>query len=59
MSERPFYETPTPLVEGKHYFPLSTPEDCVAACERLLDEPDTARSMRNATFAVLLDRMSG
>jgi hypothetical protein len=51
VSERPFYETTAPLVEGKHYFPLSTPEDCVAACERLLDEPDTARSMRNASFA--------
>ncbi len=51
VSERPFYETPAPLIEGNHYFPLSTPADCVAACERLLDEPDTARAMREASFA--------
>lgn len=50
VSERPFYETPSPLVEGEHYLAMATPEDCVAACERLLDEPETARSMREATF---------
>ncbi len=51
VSERPFYETPAPLVEGKHYLPMSTPADCVVACERLLDEPDTARAMRVENFA--------
>jgi hypothetical protein len=51
VSERPFYDSATPLVEGKHYLPFSTPDDCVAACQRLLEEPDTARAMRTANYA--------
>jgi len=51
VSERPFYASVAPLVEGKHYLPFSTPEDCVAACQRLLDEPKTARAMRVENFA--------
>ena len=51
VSERPFYACASPLVEGKHYLPFSRPEECVAACERLLDEPDTARAMRVESFA--------
>ena len=51
VSERPFYDSASPLVEGKHYFPFSTPEECVAACQRLLDEPDTACAMRVDNFA--------
>jgi hypothetical protein len=50
-SERPFYDSASPLVEGKHYLPFSTPEECVAACERLLDDPGSARAMRVANFA--------
>ena len=42
VSERPLYESATPLVAGQHYLPFSTPEECVAACQRLIDEPDTA-----------------
>ena len=30
---------------------FSTPAECVAACQRLLDEPDTARAMRAENFA--------
>ncbi len=53
VSERPFYESAAPLVAGKHYLPFSTPEECVAACERLIDEPDTARAMRAASLRLL------
>jgi hypothetical protein len=51
VSERPFYESLAPLVEGKHYLPFATPDECVAACERLLDAPETARAMRVENFA--------
>jgi hypothetical protein len=51
VSERPFYDSASPLVEGKHYLPFSTPDECVAACQRLLDEPDAARAMRVENFA--------
>jgi hypothetical protein len=57
VSERPFYDSAAPLVEDKHYLPFSTPEDCVAACQRLLDEPEMARAMRAANFAYYAARV--
>ena len=51
VSERPFYDSAAPLVEGKHYLAFTTPAECVAACERLLDDPETARALRAASYA--------
>ena len=51
VSERPFYDSVAPLVEGRHYLAFSTPAECVAACQRLLDDSDMARAMRAANHA--------
>jgi hypothetical protein len=51
VSEPTVYETPEPLVEGRHYLPFSSPEECVAACERLLGDAELVRTMRTENFA--------
>jgi hypothetical protein len=51
VSEPMTYQIPTPLIEGKHYLGFSTPEECVAACETLLESPDRASAMRRDNFA--------
>jgi hypothetical protein len=44
------YELPRPLVAGEHYLPFETPDEAVAACRRLLDNPQLASRMRHANF---------
>jgi hypothetical protein len=51
VSEPMLYPTPVSLVEGTHYLAFSSAEECVAACERLLSNPELARGMRAANFA--------
>lgn len=42
------YELPSPIDEGRHYLPFATPEECIDACRRLIDDPVRARAMRQA-----------
>jgi hypothetical protein len=42
------YELPSPIEEGRHYLSFNTPDQCVAACHRLLDDPALASAMRYA-----------
>lgn len=51
VSEPMTYETPEPLVEGKHYLAFRTPEGCVRACEELLGDAAMANTMRREAFA--------
>ncbi|MEO8463703.1 MAG: glycosyltransferase [Gammaproteobacteria bacterium] len=46
VSEPTYYAIPAPVVEGRNYLPFTTPEGCVAACERLLADPAAALAMR-------------
>lgn len=48
VAEPLFTELPTPLMAGTHYIPFSSPDECVAACGRLLDDPGLADQMRRA-----------
>lgn len=45
------YELPTPLIEGRHYLGFTTPDEAVAACERLLADRELAIGMRRANHA--------
>jgi len=40
------YELPTPLEENRNYLTFRTPEECVAACETILDSAQLAKEMR-------------
>jgi hypothetical protein len=40
------YELPEPLVEGVHYLSFRSPADCVAQCERLLNDDVLAVAMQ-------------
>ncbi len=51
VSEPMKYETPVPLIEGKHYLGFRSPEECVVACEELLTDLEMARAMRNENSA--------
>lgn len=42
------YELPAPLVPERHYLPFDSPDECIAACQRLLDTPALASEMRRA-----------
>ena len=42
------YALPSPIQEGRHYLPFSSPDQCVEACQRLLDNPSVAQDMRYA-----------
>ncbi len=50
VSEPLTFETPVPLIEGKHYLPFRTPESCVRACEELLGNAELANTMRRTNF---------
>lgn len=50
VSEPLVYEVPVPLVERTHYLAFQTPEECVRACQELLDDPALAGAMRKANF---------
>jgi hypothetical protein len=51
VSEPLRYGLPTPIEPGVHYLSFETPDQCVAACARLLDQPALAGSMRRANHA--------
>jgi hypothetical protein len=51
VAEPPRNELPAPLIPGTHYLPYQNPEECVAACRRLLDDNKLAMAMRNANQA--------
>lgn len=51
VSEPTYYTIPVPLVEGRNYLPFTSPEGCVAACERLLADPAAAFAMRSENDA--------
>ena len=42
------YELPSPIEEGRHYLSFTRPDQCVDACQRLLDNAVLARDMRHA-----------
>ncbi len=42
------YELPTPIEAGRHYLAFETPEACIEACQRLLEDAGLAASMRTA-----------
>jgi hypothetical protein len=42
------YQLPRPLEAGRHYLEFETAEQCIDACQRLLDDPVLAREMRHA-----------
>lgn len=44
-------ELPAPLKEGEHLLTFRTAAECVAACARLLADPDLAARMRRANHA--------
>lgn len=43
-------EIPEPLVEGVNIMGFITPEECVAACRRILDDTDLQSRMREANY---------
>ncbi len=52
VSEPLEQELPTPLETGRHLLEFVTPESCVEACARLLEDPEFAEEMRvaNSTY---------
>jgi hypothetical protein len=46
VTEPLHYELPTPLEEEKNYLSFSSPEECVAACKKVLESPKLASDMR-------------
>jgi hypothetical protein len=48
VAEPPRNELPVPLEAGKHFLPFRDPDECVAACRRLLADDDLVRAMRQA-----------
>jgi hypothetical protein len=51
------YQLPRPLEEGRNYLLFNTPDECVAACRRLLDDAALARSMREANHRFYQDEV--
>ncbi|MBA2243327.1 MAG: hypothetical protein H0W11_00080 [Gemmatimonadetes bacterium] len=39
-----------PLEAERHFLPFSTPEECVAACARILGDPGLQQTMRSAAY---------
>ncbi len=48
VGEAPEAELPQPLVDGTNYLGFTTPDECIAQCERLLHRPADAAAMRQA-----------
>ncbi|MFO0888501.1 MAG: glycosyltransferase [Isosphaeraceae bacterium] len=51
VAETPRNGLPSPLVDGEHYLSFRTASECVAACRRLLEDRELARSMRLANWS--------
>jgi hypothetical protein len=48
VAETPRNESPVPLVAGRHFLGFRNPDECVAACRRLLVDDKLASEMRSA-----------
>ena len=57
VSEPLKYQASIPLVERQHFLPFRTPEECVRACEELLDDSTMAIAMRNANFRYYIENV--
>ncbi len=52
MVSQPFrFELPEPLLPEVHYLAFDDPEECVAQCRRLIEDPDLAGRMRHANLS--------
>ena len=45
------YQLPAPIVAGENFLPFENPDEAVAACDRLLTDPELAASMRHANHS--------
>jgi len=50
ISEPLAYELPEELVDGKNLLTFTNENECIAACQKLLDDQDLAAQMRNSNF---------
>ena len=50
ISEPLAYELPEELVDGKNLLTFTNENECIAACQKLLDDQDLASQMRNSNF---------
>lgn len=50
VSEPVKHKVPETPEEGKHYLPFRTPQECVRACQELLDNAELANRMREDNF---------
>jgi hypothetical protein len=57
VSEPLTYEMPVPLRERKHYLAFRTPEECVRACNELLNDAQMASAMRKDNFLYYLENV--
>lgn len=51
------FQLPVPLIEGKNYLSFSSPEECVRACEKLLDDAQSAIQMRRENYQYYLSEV--
>jgi hypothetical protein len=49
--ERPRFEVPGAFVEGKNFLAYTTPDECVAAVRRLVDDPALTMALKAANHA--------
>jgi len=50
ISEPLKFELPFPIEKQKHYLPFTTPDECVEACRRILNDSKLAFSMRKDNY---------
>lgn len=50
VAEPPRNQLPVPLTEGVEFLAFASPDECVAACESILANPDLQRTMRAAAY---------
>jgi hypothetical protein len=50
VGEPPRNQLPRPLVPGKNYLPCTTPEECVTACEKLMQDDNLLEEMSRANW---------
>jgi hypothetical protein len=48
VAQPPRNSAPKDLIPGTHFLPFTTPEECLAACRKLLDDQPLAAAMRRA-----------
>jgi hypothetical protein len=57
VSEQLRYELPKPLVAQENFLPFTTPDECVKACQKILNDPAFATEMRRANFRYYLNEV--